>query len=370
MSELKCMVLRENLQKALSCAGRVISTRSSLPVLSNILISSEGGRLKISATDLETGVNYFIGAKIDSQGAITVPARIFMDFVMQNPDEKISLVVKDSSLDCSSDHHKATIKGIPAEEFPDIPKIREEALVKIEAEKIKEAIPQVVFAAAQDESRPVLSGVLLKFKGKELKMVATDSYRLAEKSLVLEKAVKDEKVVVPAKALNELLRISSALEGEIEIKVSENQILFSVGDEAQLISRLIEGQFPNYEQVIPEKSETEGVFATSDFSAAVKLAAAFARESANSMKLSFLPEKNELKIAANSAAVGENISTVEGKVEGVSNEINFNAKYVLDALGNLSSQNVKVSIAGSLSPGVIRPEGVEDYLYIVMPLRV
>jgi len=370
MSELKCTVLQENLQKALSVASRVISTKSSLPVLSNILISSEEGQLKISATDLEIGVNYLIGAKIDSKGAITVPARLFVDFVLQNPDEKITFAVKDNSLECSSEHHKAVVKGISAEEFPDIPKINSEALVSIDTNKIKEAIPQVVFAAALDESRPVLSGVLLKFKDKKLKLVATDSYRLTEKTIDLGKAVRDEKIIVPAKALNELFRIISSTEGDVEIRISENQILFSVGSEVQLVSRLIEGQFPNYEQVIPEKLETEGVFATLDFAAGVKMAAAFARESANSMKLSFIHEKNELKIIANSAAVGENISTIEGKVSGATNEISFNAKYVLDALGNINSSNIKVSIAGSLAPGLIRPEDRADYVYIVMPLRV
>jgi DNA polymerase-3 subunit beta len=371
MSDLKCSLLRENLQKAISAVSRLVSAKSTLPVLQNILIKSEEGRLKLAATDLEMGMIYFIGAKIDKNGAITVPAKIFSEFVAQNNDEKLDIEVKDGSLVVNSERYKANLRGISADEFPLIPEIKSPALFSLEAAVLREAIPQVVFAAASDESRPILSGVLFRIKDNTLKMVATDSYRLAEKSIELPAKVKGEiSLIVPARTLLELARILSLVEGPVNISYSENQILFAVADEIQLISRLIEGQFPAYEQIIPKNYETEAIFETADLSAGIRVASIFARESANNVKLALSPKESLLNISAATLQVGENNSRVKGKIEGKENEISFNCKFVLDVLSVLKDDQVALGIAGKLSPGVIRPVGKEDYVYVIMPLRV
>jgi len=370
MSELKCSLLRENLQKAIPAVSRLVSAKSALPVLQNILLRTENGRLKLAATDLEMGITYLVGAKIDRNGDITVPSKILTEFISQNTDDKLEFEVVDDSLKISSEKYQANLRGIDAKEFPLIPELKSAELFNLEASALREAISQVVFSAAQDESRPVLSGVLFKIKDATLKMVATDSYRLAEKTIELPNKVKGEvSLIVPSRALLELARILGPIEGKVAIASSENQILFSVADEVQLISRLIEGQFPAYEQIIPKESETRAVFATNDLAAGVRVASIFARESANNVKLSLLPEAGVLNISATTLQVGENTSKISGEITGKENEISFNCKFVLDVLAVIKDEKVALEIAGKLSPGVIKPVDKKDYVYIIMPLR-
>lgn len=371
MSELKCSCTQENLAQALNIVGRVVSPKSALPVLSNILIQSEESGLKLAATDLEIGVTVFIGAKVEKKGAITIPARLVTDFINGNSDEKIGLEVKEGSLNIKSDHYVANLKGIDAEEFPLIPEVKEAVEVEMEASMLKEAIPQIVFAAATDESRPVLAGVYMNFNGDKLKLAATDSYRLAEKVLTLPKKVaKEISIIVPARTLQELSRILALGDGKVQIKITENQVLFSFKDEINLVSRLIEGQFPNYEQIIPTSSETDGNFVVSEMIQGVKIASLFARESANNIKFSFDPKAGNLVVQATTLQVGDNVSTIAGTITGNENEIAFNAKYVLDVLNNIHAEKIDISVSGKLNPGVFKPTGSKDYIYIIMPLRV
>lgn len=366
---MKITCTQENLTKALSLVGRTVATRATLPVLSNILISVADGRLKLTATDLEIGVSTWIGGQVEEDGALTVPARLLTDFVANNRDPKIELKTQENTLHLKSDHFEANIKGIEASEFPTIPEVSGEPLVRIKTKDFLEAIKQVIIAPAVDNTRPVLAGVLFSFKGKQLKLVATDSYRLAEKKLAIEKNIEAPEVIVPSRSLNELIRIVGSAAGleNVSISLSENQILFAAGD-TQVVSRLIEGAFPAYEQIIPTASKTTVTVDTGEMAGIVKMAALFARESANNIKLDI--KKNELVAKSMSAEVGDNVSNMAAEITGEEIEVAFNAKYILDFLTVVEEKNVRIGINDRSSAGVFRPAKSQDYVYVIMPLRV
>lgn len=365
---MKASVLKENLSKALSVCGRVVSTRGSLEILSNLMLSTENGRMKISATNLEVGINYWIGGKIEKEGDITIPARLFTDVVNSIISEKIEITVDELDVHIKSENDKLTIKGLPAEDFPIIPTIKDEETFSIEANELKDALNLVNFAAAIDESRPVLSGIYFQIEEDKLTLAATDSYRLAEKVLKLaKKTSKKYEVIVPAKTMIELARVLSDISGEIKIFITDNQILFAAKD-LEFTSRLIEGQFPNYKQIIPEENETKATIPSNEFVGVLKVASLFARESANSVNLYF-KTKGEIEVKAVSAQVGESNSVIKTEVTGKDGEIAFNAKYIIDALSNIKENKVTFEISGKLNPGTLKPDGSKDYTYIIMPLR-
>lgn len=364
---MKVSVLKENLAKALSTCGRVVSTRGSLEILSNVMLSTESGRLKISATNLEVGINYWLGAKVEKEGAITVPARLLTDIINSLSSQKVELEVEELNLHINSEKDKLTVKGISVDEFPLIPSI-DNTSFKISSRVLREALNLVNFAAALDEARPVLSGVYFCVEGDKLTLAATDSYRLAEKVIKLEKKLADKyEVIVPARALIELSRTLADFDEDIKVCINDNQILFAAS-ELEFTSRLIEGNFPNYKQIIPENNDTKAVVKATDFASVLKVASLFARENANSVSI-FVRAKGKIEINATSSQIGDSSSVVEAEVTGKDGEISFNSRYILDVLGNLKDEKVEFEISGKLNPGVIRPEGGSDYTYIIMPLR-
>lgn len=366
---MKLSCTQEKLNKALNTVNRIVSPRGTLPVLNNILIQTDKGRLKLAATDLEIGINTWIGAKVDKEGAITIPSRLISDYISTNNDETIELEQKDTTLSLKSSRYDANIKGIEASEFPLIPEVKKEATIEISGNNLKETIDQVTFSAAIDETRPILTGVLLKAKDNQLKLVATDSYRLAEKTVHLEKKIAEEiNVIIPQRTMHELSRIITSDEEKVEIRIGDNQIQFNFGD-IQLVSRLLEGSFPDYEQIIPKKSETKTVLTVADFANSIKMASYFARESANNIKLKITAGQN-MEVSAVSPQIGDNLSSVEAKITGKSVEIAFNAKFVLDVLSVIGCKEVVLETIDKTSPGVIRPVKEKDYLYLIMPLRV
>src|SRR4030043_2378674 len=252
---MKLSCTQENLNRGLGLVSRMISSRTALPILGHALLKTDKGRLKLSATDLEIGINTWIGAKVEKEGVITIPGRLLSDFIAVCDDKKINLSTEKQDLNLKSEKYQAKIKGTNAEEFPLIPEVKEAHNFEIPAKSLEEAISQVVLACAIDESRPVLSGILIKIAGNKIKIVATDSYRLAEKIITLSKNPGFNKdIVVPAKTMNELARIlTSVSAATVKVAVSENQIQFNIDDNIEIVSRLIEGNFPNYEQIIPEK---------------------------------------------------------------------------------------------------------------------
>ncbi len=268
-----------------------------------------------------------------------------------------------------SEHFKANIKGIDASEFPLIPEVKEGETLEVSGQDLKNAILKTAFACALDETRPVLAGVCLKITSGKIKMVATDSYRLAEKTInLLTKDNKELNIIVPQRTMTEVGRLLDEAVDKVTIKIGENQIYFKLGP-TEVISRLVEGSFPDYEQIIPKNINTKVEINTAEFLNAIKMARFFAREAAHNVKLSFKKPKS-LSVSAVSPQLGDNISELEAALSGEELEIAFNAKFILDALQVVDSEKLNLELAGSLSPGIIRPAKDPNYLYIIMPLRM
>jgi DNA polymerase-3 subunit beta len=348
----------------------MISSRTALPILGHILLKTDKGRLKLSATDLEIGINTWIGAKVEKEGVITVPGRLLSDFIATCDDKKVTLTVEKQELALKSEKYQAKIKGTNAEEFPLIPAVKGGDALELPADLLFQAISQVVIACAIDETRPVLAGVLIKVNDNKIKIVSTDSYRLAEKIIIPEKKLDfNQEIIVPAKTMNELTRVLSAVSAEeVKIAVSENQIQFKIDDNIEIISRLIEGNFPNYEQIIPAKYLTQVEVNKDQFANIIKMASLFAREAANNVKIK-IDKKGKIEVAAVAAQVGENVSEMPAEVIGDANEISFNAKFISDVLTVLPDNKIYLEFSGKLDPGVIKPTSSKNYLYLIMPLR-
>jgi DNA polymerase-3 subunit beta len=363
---MKISCKRENLAKALNIVSRMVRARATLPVLSNILIASDNGRLKLAATDLEAAVCIWTGAKIDEEGAITVPARILVDYITSNNDETVRLEASTTDILIKSEHYKATIKGIAAEEFPIIPKISGTKPIKVKAADLKDAIFSTVFSAAMDETRPVLAGVLLRIKGNDLKVVATDSYRLAEYSIKLDEAQQPFEAIVPQRALAELGRILPQDDKIVEIVSAEGQTKFQF-DDIQFVSRQIEGTFPDYEQIIPKNFVYEFTAPKSAFEEALKTANIFARDAGSNIKLK--TGDKVIEISAISAQVGDAEATLPVDSKGGNLEVAFNAKYILDGVNVIESPEVSFGLSGQLEAGLIQSAEKKNLIYLVMPLR-
>ncbi|MCX7839477.1 MAG: DNA polymerase III subunit beta [Anaerolineae bacterium] len=310
---MKLSCLQENLAKGLSVVSRAVATRSTLPVLSNILLSAEQGRLKLAATNLELAITCWIGAKVDEEGAITLPARILNDFVNSMPPERIemNLNVKNQTLHLKCARYNANIKGIDAQEFPIIPTAGDGKRISIEASTLREMIEQTTFAAATDESRPVLTGVLAKFEKDKVTFAAADGYRLSVRYAALSEPVASPiSIIIPAKALQEVARVSGDQEDPIVIAVTENQsqVVFQLTN-IEIVSQLIEGQFPDFARILPTSHATRTVVTTSEWQNAVKASSVFAREAMNTVRLSITPGNEmgagRLTIAATSAEWGD-----------------------------------------------------------------
>lgn len=365
---MKLSCLQENLSKGVQTVSRLVSTKGALEILSHILLKTEEGRLKLSATNLEVGINYKIGAKIDNDGAITVPARLFSELVAQLPHGKIDLEVTDNTLKTKIDQFESSVKGLSADEFPLIPKIKEKKLFSVTAKELKEAINAVSFSAAPDETRPVLSGIFFKTEKGKLTLVATDSYRLAEKNIKLKEAgVVEKEAIIPAKSMVELTRILDDPNKEVDVFLDETQVMFET-DEVEFTSRLIEGKFPDYKQIIPVNHDTKAVVTSADLLNVIKVTSLFSREAAGSVTLEVDP-KGKIEAISATSQYGESNAACNAKVEGKEAEIIFNSKYILDVLSNLSDGEISFELSGKLNAAVMKKEGRDDFVYVIMPLR-
>lgn len=365
---MKVSCTQENLNRGLLIVSHLVGTRTTLPVLNNILLKTEKGRLKLSATDLEIGISTWIGAKVEKDGAVTCPARLISEFVTTNTDKTINLELKDATLNLSSEHFKANIKGIEASEFPLIPEVKAGLTIEMPSASFRDAILKTVFACAIDETRPVLAGIYIVVTNSKMKLVATDSYRLAEKTIEINKNEANSKFIIPARTMAEVGRLIDESLEKITINIGENQVEFKLGP-TEIVSRLIEGSFPDYEQIIPTNIKTKIELDTNQFANAIKMASFFARETANNIKLKVQKPK-KIQVLAVSPQVGDNISDLEANFNGDETEIAFNAKFILDCLQIINTEKVELELSGSLAPGVIRPAKDKNYLYIIMPLRM
>jgi len=371
---MKLQVLQENLNSGLLTASRTISSKAQLPILSNVLLKATKEGLQILATNLETGVNIKIGAKIDKEGEITIPAKIFTEIVSSLSTERIDLEVVENTLKLTTNSYQATLNGLPATEFPKFPNYSSEDLFSLPAEKLLEAINQVAFAAATDDSRPILTGILFELEGKDLSLVATDGYRLSLKKVEVNSPVKEKiSLIIPARSLIEVSRV---LEEEKEKKEKilkmgftkeQNQVVF-VFPEIELFSRVIEGTFPDYQKIIPNSFTTKLILDREIFSREVKVVSIFARDSANIIK--FKIQKDLLEMSANSPQIGENKSSLEIKQEGEEGEIAFNFRFLQGFLSAVNVQEISLEINGPLNPGVFRGVSDDSFLHIIMPVRL
>ena len=368
---MKLFCAQKDLSYAIDIVNKAISPNNTLPVLNNILIKAEGKKLYFSSTNLEIAISCLIDADIRSEGSITVPAKLLSSYISLLTDEKIELnLLEGFNLAINSSSASTKIKCISADEFPLIPKIEKGQEFFIKVDEFYRSINETVFSASSNTSRPVLSGVLLTSWEKGIKLVATDSYRLSEKSIKLEKPLsEDVYCIVPARTMMELSKVISKAQGkEVKVNISKNQILFTV-DGVELISRLIEGKFPEYEKIIPKESKTKLEVSVEDFSLVLKRVSLFARENNNSIKLSATND-GKLLVSSEETKVGEEKAEVLIKIEGENNKISLNSQYLLDVLTYIGDDKVSIILNDKASPAVIKPVKDDNYVYIIMPLKV
>jgi DNA polymerase-3 subunit beta len=364
--------MQENLARGLSVVSRAVSSRSTLPVLANVLLKTEDAGLKLTATNLEIGITYWVPGKIDEDGAITIPAKLLTDLVSSlPPGDKVELeLTAGDTLHVTAGRFQTHIKGIDADEFPAIQTAGDRPTTRIAQNVLKRALAETAFAAASDEARPILTGVLARFEGDVLTLAAADNYRIAVKSMPILDAVPETSVVIPARALTELSRVLSDVDDPVEVVLAggRNQVLFHL-DGVDLVSRLIDGQFPNYQQVMPQSHATRAVLDREELLRAVRPAALIAHESANIVKLQVGGDgETGITVSAN-AEVGDHVGQVEAQVEGDGTSIAFNARYLADVLTNVLADQFALELNGPLSPGVFKPIGDDRYVHVVMPVR-
>lgn len=365
---MKLICTKENLRKGLFVVSRVVGSGNPLQVLNNILVKTDQGRIKLSSTNLEIGVNTWVGGKIEEEGALTVPAKLINEYINNLPSEKITLESLDNTtLVLESENYHTNIKGLSHEDFPLIPQVNEEPFAKIDSTELKNAFAETIWASAANETQPEISGIFLAFEQDSVRVAATDRYRLAERTAVLlEPASGTREVIIPARTVAELYKILTTGGGAVEIFFSENQVLFKF-DETELISRLIDGQYPDYRQIIPKEFKTEAVIEREEFIHALKAAALFVPDSNN---VNLEVNQSGITVTAASMSSGENTSKIAAKVTGDDNRAVFNFRYLLDCLNNLSEPTVHFKMINDASPAAITPAGRTNYTYIVMPIKL
>jgi DNA polymerase III subunit beta len=375
---MKVTVLQENLARGLSIVSRAVSPRSTLPVLANVLVATDEGRLRLSATNLEMGITCWIGAKIEEEGSTTVPSRTLADLIGTMPDPQVSLTLnaQTQTLNVRSGSSTNDIKGIDAQEFPPLPVPDFDDAILINVAEFKEMIHQVAFAASTDEARPVLMGVLLTVDKEKVTMAAADGFRLSVRSALLASAVPAPvSAIIPARALNELARIAADGEQTIQMVIPKGrgQVVFRVKD-AELVSQLIDGTFPDYQQIIPRSHKSRTLVSTTSLLKACRQAEIFAREGSNVVRLNIKTsgelQPGEVEISAHSEETGSNETLVEATVDGIPLLIAFNVKYLREVLEVIKSPNVAIETSAPNAPGVVRPVGDDNFLHVIMPMHL
>lgn len=381
---MKLSCTQENLNRGLLISSHIASKNVNLPILNNVLFKAEGGVITLIATNLEIGIKCEVRGKIENEGAIALPAKLFADYVGSLPNDKIDLDLVDQTLEIKCKNYETRLRGAATNEFPLIPEVEKTAAYSMDAGKFREAVNQVVFATSTNEIRPEISGILMRFDGAGMKVViaATDSYRLAEKTLGLagKENENSRDVIVPARTMQEVLRILSVFRDSedpdasnlVKIYLAENQIMFSLNG-VDLVSRVIDGQYPDYKQIIPASHETRANFNRNELIRVVKTASLFAKPGIFDVTFSLKPGKEkmgELVLSSANSQFGENTVKLEAEIEGKENEITLNYRYLLDGLGAMESEEVALELMSADSPCLLRPKTEKsDYLYIVMPIK-
>ncbi len=375
---MKLSCLQENLNRGLNAVGRAVAVRSTLPITQNILLSAEQSRLKLAATNLEMATTCWVGAKVKKEGSITVPARLLIDFVNSLPNDlvEINLPAAGRILELKCGRFQAHINGIDAADFPPIPQISDGVTTTIEAASLREGIAHVAFAAATEESRPVLTGINAEFDGDQLNLVAADGFRLAiHKTTLGTPVIAQTAVIIPARVLNEVNRLLGEQEEPVEITINEqkSQVLFRLKD-AEIVSQLLQGSFPNYSQVIPQSYTTRAVVDISEFMRVAKISSVFARDASGIVRVVITPgaelTPGKVTVSAQAEEIGDNVSEIDALIDGEEAKIAFNVKYLSDVLSVLHQSQVALEVTTPSSPGTIRPIGVDNYVHVIMPMFV
>ncbi len=376
---MKMSSLQENLAKGLSIVGRAVPVRSTLPQASHVLISSDQGRLKLVATDLMIATTCWVGAQVEEEGAVTVPARLLTDFVASLPNERVDMTVGDRGrqLHISCARNEATIAGMDAADFPPVPSVEDGLVLRLNPREFKRAISQVEFAAAADDTRPVLTGVHTLAEDEQLTLAAADGFRLAVHKLPLQQEVPERvEVIIPARALREVIRLIGDDDDPLEMSfnAARSQVLFQLKT-AELVATLIHGTFPNYSQLIPQSFTSRVEIDMRQFLQETRIAAIFARDGAGIVRLQMEPGEDggpgKMTVSARAEEIGDHRGDVDVKMEGEASKIAFNSRYLQDVLQVLDAEKVALETTSPSSPGVIRPIGTDDsYVHVVMPMFV
>lgn len=372
---MKIEILKENLKSGLSVVEKIVGKNLSLPILNNVLLDSEGNFLNLVSTDLESSIKIWILTKIVKKGKIVVPAKLLSSFIASLPNEKIVLEAQGQNLYIECLKLKTQIQGFSPEDFPIIPKFNQDDFFEIDNQKICDGLTQVIDVASPSQTRPEISGIYFLFSKNIIKIVATDSFRLAEKTIHLTNAFQKEySFILPQKPAREIMNTLDGKNGLVRLYFSNNQVLFELPmaevahPQIQITSRLIDGEYPNYQDIIPNKFKTVVVLKRDEFLNQIKTASLFSGK-VNEVKVSVDNEKKEVGIFAKSQDLGENTSSISATVEGESVEVSFNYKFLIDGLQNIKSSEVVFSISKEDGPCILRPVGDESYLYMVMPIK-
>ncbi len=366
---MKGVFLQKNLLEGLGKVSRLASSgKTTLPILGNILLRMEKGLLYLTSTNLEIAIETYIRGKIEKTGSFTLPASLFFNHLNFLPNESLELELKGDELYLKYKNGETKIKGLPAEDFPIIPRFEKKEGVKVSGKDFKKSLQSVMIATSFSEVRPEISGVFFNKKEKKLFLVGTDSYRLAEKVIDLkEENELTKKAIVPIKACQELFRILNS-EEEVEIFFSETQILFSQGP-TNLISRTIQAEFPSYQEIIPSNFKTKAILNRENFIKIIKGIAPFSRTGINDISLVFHPEKEKLIISSLNPQIGEAKVEIEAEISGEKNSLSFNYQYLLDGLSNILSDEISLEVIDDSSPALIKPQPEENFLYLLMPIK-
>lgn len=372
---MKVEILKENLKNGLNVVEKIVGKNLSLPILNNVLIDIEDSFLNLISTDLETSIKIWILTKIIKKGKVVVPAKFLSSFVSSLPNEKIIIEAKEQNIYIECGNFKTQIQGYNSEDFPIIPKFDNEEFLEVDNKKFCFALAQVIDVASISTSRPEISGIYFSFSKNIIKMVATDSFRLAEKSIYLETPIKKEySLILPQKPAREIINILEGKEGLLKIYFSNNQILFEFPmaevkhPQIQITSRLIDGEYPNYQDIIPTKFKTTITLKRDEFLNQVKIASLFSGK-VNEVKLLVYPDKNEIEVFSKSQDLGENKSNLSVKISGEPVDVSFNYKFLIDGLLNIKSSEINFSISKEDGPCILKPVGDDSYLYMVMPIK-
>jgi DNA polymerase III subunit beta len=368
---MKFSCLQENLLKGLQTVSKAVPTKGSLPILSNILFSAEDGKLRLSATNLETAITTFVPCSVQEDGAITIPAKLIREFVSNLSPGTMSAHLNGHVLNITANKAKSKFNGVGAEEFPELPSFTDKTkYIELDPKVFSDAVSYVAFASGVDDSRPIFTGVLLNCDGKTLTIASTDGFRLSEKIIKLTKSCDPFSTIIPAKTLLEVSRVFATSVEPLKFALSdtENLALFK-SEDTTIATRVLDGEYPDYKRIIPSEKNMTATFLTSEFLEAVKLTNVFAKEGNNAVKLRFDPE-GIIKVTSLAEEAGEHISEFTGEIEGEITEVAFSSKYLLDYLNNIKTENIKFSTKGNVSPCIFTSDTLEDFLHIIMPMQI